>query len=331
MNPKNHLAYYSRIYPSAWKQVDQFRADRGKSLPFWPDWCFLPLAGAYAIIMAEAKAQGVLATKEEILPLMNDVSIDSDVYAEVIKTPISGDLPYDILFNLPEWCVYIETPGLAFLERPLTGFFAFLEYDVNNGDKELRIVADYTTPEHKTPFLISHTLHLGDCTLLEAVERSIKEAESQMKKLFNEKASFGSIPAKYIQKNHAALVSLLLYICSVNSEIGDDDRKPAKPKPVKTKKGPRLFPPMQPSVWDVGVRMGAVLRRARRQAEEGVKLEAGEGQRRKSPRPHVRTAHWHGYWTGPRENQKFEVRWMPPIPVMVAKDGDLPVTIRPVK
>ena len=75
MNPKNHLAYYSRIYPSAWKQVDQFRADRGKSLPFWPDWCFLPLAGAYAIIMAEAKAQGVLATKEEILPLMNDVSI----------------------------------------------------------------------------------------------------------------------------------------------------------------------------------------------------------------------------------------------------------------
>ena len=33
------LDNFSRLYPDAWKQVDEFRA-RGKELGDWPDWCF---------------------------------------------------------------------------------------------------------------------------------------------------------------------------------------------------------------------------------------------------------------------------------------------------
>jgi len=30
-------------------------------------------------------------------------------------------------------------------------------------------------------------------------------------------------------------------------------------------------------------------------------------------RPHIRRAHWHGYWTGPREGtQTFVYHWLPP-------------------
>lgn len=36
---------------------------------------------------------------------------DPDIYKEVLNTPFTGDLPHEIFFNLPEWCVYIETPG----------------------------------------------------------------------------------------------------------------------------------------------------------------------------------------------------------------------------
>lgn len=75
MIPKKHLEYYSRVYPSAWKQVDMFRAGRGKELPFWPEWCFLPLAGAYAIVFAEAQDQGIDITSETGMPLVNDVGI----------------------------------------------------------------------------------------------------------------------------------------------------------------------------------------------------------------------------------------------------------------
>jgi hypothetical protein len=38
-----HLGKYNREYPEAWSIVDRLRADRGKGLPWWPDWCFLPL------------------------------------------------------------------------------------------------------------------------------------------------------------------------------------------------------------------------------------------------------------------------------------------------
>ena len=42
--PGKILHSFSRLYPDAWKQVDEFRA-RKKELRDWPEWCFLPLAG----------------------------------------------------------------------------------------------------------------------------------------------------------------------------------------------------------------------------------------------------------------------------------------------
>ncbi len=49
LRPGKILGTFSRLYPDAWKQVDEFRARR-KELGDWPDWCFLPLAGTYAIV-----------------------------------------------------------------------------------------------------------------------------------------------------------------------------------------------------------------------------------------------------------------------------------------
>ena len=52
LRPGNILHSFSRLYPDAWKHVDEFRARR-KELGNWPDWCFLPLAGTYAIVSNE--------------------------------------------------------------------------------------------------------------------------------------------------------------------------------------------------------------------------------------------------------------------------------------
>jgi hypothetical protein len=38
LRPGNILHLFSRLYPDAWKQVDEFRARR-KELGDWPDWC----------------------------------------------------------------------------------------------------------------------------------------------------------------------------------------------------------------------------------------------------------------------------------------------------
>ncbi len=349
MNPKLHLEYYSHLYPDAWKQVDTFRAGRGKDLPFWPEWCFLPLAGAYAIVSGEAARQGLDITDlESGMPLIADVGkigalaawrvtqgiyrFDPNVYQAVISTPLTGDLPHNILFNLPEWCVYIETPGMLLSDLPIAGFFAYLEQDAGDGRKELRIVLDATTEFGKIPQLHGSALHLGPWPLKESIRLAAEESERQCKiaglDIDNDLAN-PEILAQ-VSKVYEPFVSLLLYICTINSEIGDGTRQPTKPRPKKTKKGPRLFPPNRVTTWDVGVRMGAVLRKAQ---ETVTPEETGEAtpKQRSNPRPHIRRAHWHGYWTGPRDGeQKFILKWVPPI-LVGGSEEEKPVTIRPVK
>ena len=80
------------------------------------------------------------------------------------------------------------------------------------------------------------------------------------------------------------------------------------------------------TTWDVGVRLGAALRRAYQAAQTGgTDTHAG-------PRAHIRRAHWHGFWSGPREGERrFDLRWLPPIPVNVEDVGELPFTVRPVR
>lgn len=45
-----HLRRYSALYPLAWRQLNSFREMRGKDFTDWPEWCFCPLAGAYAVV-----------------------------------------------------------------------------------------------------------------------------------------------------------------------------------------------------------------------------------------------------------------------------------------
>jgi hypothetical protein len=50
LRPGKVLSTFGHLYPDAWKKVDEFRAHR-MELGDWPDWCFLPLAGTYAIVV----------------------------------------------------------------------------------------------------------------------------------------------------------------------------------------------------------------------------------------------------------------------------------------
>lgn len=50
-----------------------------------------------------------------------------------------------------------------------------------------------------------------------------------------------------------------------------------------------------------------------------------------SSRPLIRRAHWHHFWTGPRDGErKLILQWLPPIPVG-ADDEELPVVLNKVQ
>ncbi|QLY33951.1 hypothetical protein H0264_18495 [Nocardia huaxiensis] len=95
-------------------------------------------------------------------------------------------------------------------------------------------------------------------------------------------------------------VSLLLYICS-------DRRDMSGGAEVLGRRTKHHTPQAPSTVVDVGFDIGPKLFAARTHASEG---STGSGKR---VRPHIRRAHWHTYWTGPRDQSTPEVRWLHPI------------------
>lgn len=107
------------------------------------------------------------------------------------------------------------------------------------------------------------------------------------------------------------LISILLYICSDEPEI-DSERQPgtypSRPKPVKTKKGFRLFPANGVHYWTVGDKTGRTLGEV--QAHGLTEMTTG-----RHPRTHLRRGHWHDFWSGKKDEpdmRKFSYRWLPP-------------------
>jgi hypothetical protein len=333
------LESYSRSYPAGWKSVDYQRTWRGKRYPEWPSWCFLPIAGACDIVkevhdvefnLHEVVIEGsILAALAAWRVSQGVYQIDTTVYQALIDTPLTGDIPCEVLYRLPQWCVYLETPGMQFDGFPLHGTFAHLEYNPHHPDRpELRLVLDHDHPDKR--FKIA-SIFLGNWSLREAVDRSLRPLTSEMSSIYadggqNMRDSVMALSIPVLEP----IVSVLLYLCSLSADYGDVASRPSNPQPKKTKDGLRLFPPNAPTKWLVAVRMGAALRGATSGAANDQQNET-VAKNHSSSRPHVRRAHWHGFWTGTRNGERhFDVRWLPPIPVNVVDFAELPTVLHPV-
>lgn len=328
--------------PEIWAQIDQMRERRGKDLPDWPNWCYMPVAGSYAITSGGAEIApellsgvGALATLAAWRPTQGIYRYHPDVLAALWDTPVDGNIPSEVLHALPEWCVYIETPGRQWNGLEMFGFFAFLESDANDGREELRLMVDSGTELNG-----ALPIHLGS-DLATGLEHSRQEAYKQASKfgyeLNDNMRAVLDVETVKMADGLAPMVSTVLYLCSQNAEIRTHQPglRPLRPHPQKTKAGMRLFPPPQPVPWDVGWRIGAAIQAAK---DADRRAQHGDGTHA-SPRPHVRRAHWHSFWTGPKAKvgiapdaeRKLVLKWLPPIAVNVDEGLEVVPTVRNVK
>ncbi len=237
--------------------------------------------------------------------------IDPDVLEELWHTPVSGDLPTDVLERLPEWCVYVETPGRAVEGEQIAGFYAHLESDSNDGRQELRLLVDYESGD-----LVAVPLHLGG-DLRKALDSMLAEGDRNARRAGVISGILNVVTRREKMLAIEPLVSLILYLCSEAAEI--TDRKDPKRSPSGFRSSVRT--PNAPTVWETAVRLGEALRTARSAAAPGEGSHA-------APRPHIRRAHWHHFWTGPKSgDRKLVLRWLHPI--LVAGD-DIAATVRSV-
>ena len=220
LRPGKIVSAFGRLYPHAWQQVDEFRARR-KELGDWPDWCFLPLAGTYAIVSKAKTIQspnqahhiGILGALAAWRGTQGIYRFDPTTFDALWKTPVTGDIPTEVLFHLPEWCVYIPTPNQFWQGGTLNGFFAHLECDMNDRRTELRLVLDVTGAAGDE--LIVMPIHLGKGGVTEGVEAMLKESARH----FPVTVYTSEGKAERLSGDISPLVSLVLYLCSQAAEI----------------------------------------------------------------------------------------------------------------
>lgn len=332
--PRVILEAIGRAYPGAWAGVDRVRASRGDVFPDWPAWCFMPLHGAYAIVAGSGRRvplerthhTGIIGALAAWRVGQVVIRFDPALYGPLVETPVSGDLPTEMLYRLPVWCLYLETPGLSVWGRSCHGVWVHLDWD-ERGHDELRLLLDVAeTPDtalDPLQGLVPVALILGQGSVEDALRRVVASGEAQVQALGYAGANPDPRDIKRTVADLAPILSLVLYLCSEAPEWPGPP--PVNPKPKRTRRhGLRLFSADKPTTWDVGERLGAALRAAEHEAEP--RREAG----RSSPRAHIRRAHWHTFRTGPGR-QESQLRWLPPIPVRLDSLEDLPTTIRPVR
>lgn len=313
---QEYLTNLSTRYPKCWKALESFRQAKGKNLDDWPEWCYVPVAACYSVVGGGQ----IISDLDRItdVGLMHALAgwrltqgiyrFDPEIYQGLTSTPFSGQMPTEILYSLPEWSVYIELQ-----ENYAHGVFATLEYDVNDCHSELRLI--YDTPAGIFP----RQIHLVG-TLEEGIQAALDYSERHMGMANLSSDAMDKVTSvqdivEPLSRQVGSVVSLVLYLCSERPDLetqGGSPARPARPKPVKTKKGYRYFPAKKATIWQAGYRLGEFLR------ESKGGRQPDQGGTHASPSPHVRRAHWHTYWTGPKkvpEKRKPVLKWIPPIPV----------------
>ena len=333
------LKKISEQYPKAWDQMEMFHSENGSpQLGSWPDWCYAPMSAALAVasegydlnklpidirMAMISVAQAIFA----IAPwrLSKEVYvIDEDLKDLLFEQDGELDVPDEVLLQLPYPCFYVELPNTYYRADKIHGFFVTLEYDVNNGDKELKPV--FLTDDGN---IFSYSIHIGAKTIEESVDMLDKQAlentngDKELKRLAL-RAMQDSAETKIFLKQ---ILQVILYILAQNAEI-----TPSPEQSFITKRGKTVKDKYSEiRKWDVGIRVGAAIRQQKAK-EQSRKKEYKESEHQ-SPRPHMRRGHWHHFWTGPKaqpEERKLILKWLSPMAI-AANPEDMPITFHEVK
>ncbi|MDR0587946.1 MAG: hypothetical protein LBG61_03090 [Burkholderiales bacterium] len=312
--PDEQLSHVTADYPKLYKAVSEKIQKKPNDQPG----CVFLDRDAWADIVTEEYGFKLVHPSEFIKTRTMTITqtwsytrgcyrFDATLLEELTKSSLSGDIPTDVLQRLPEYCVYIEMPeGFQspwFEGVQLYGFFVTMEY---TDEKKLL----FSTLPLSEPKITPIQFRLSDISMEEEAERICA----------NTVREFPSVSPEQLEKFKTEFAGRLkffincaLYFCSAEPDIEGvvAGTSPARPALKKTKQGFQLFPATKTKIYNVGAKVGKLIRTY--QSEEDQK-PAGDGKTHASPRPHIRTAHWHLYHVG-QGRKDSRVRWIPPIVV----------------
>lgn len=219
---------------------------------------------------------------------------------ELCSSPLTGTVPVELFFRLPQWSIYVETPGLTYESQALHGFWAQV-LERADGAYELNIVLNLASDLITGCFLLREGLTLREILIASAHDAGKDGADCD-----------------FLAEFFTPLFSLLLYVCSQEPDIVSARGKGERPENARlqdTKRGWRLFPAAGPHVWKIGDSFEHAVSTYRNALNRAKRSGVSE----RVIRTHFRRAHWHTYLTGPRpkpgqkNKQKPVLHWLAPM------------------
>lgn len=300
-----------------WHDLDFVRSQKeAHRVPEWPDWCWVPSAAVQAFTNREDWAR-LVAAVGAWRQGRSIYRVDAETAAALADTDLPDEIPAQVLLELPEWGLYLT--GMD-TDPALNGAFIHLDWSFDRRRPELWIVADVGG---ELDLVVPLPLYLDQPSLTESLRQAIHTAGPSEPQAGDDRIDLDPTYFLPDAQDHRSLlgivrpiVAVLLYICSAEPDIVDPDRPAARPRRA-------AHAAAQPQVWEVGYRISTALRKARLDHE-------AQGGHHRSPVAHVRRAHWHSYWLGPKsdpEQRRTELRWISPV---LVGSGQLATTVREV-
>lgn len=256
--------------------------------------------------------------------------IDGDILNDTLKSPIPTETPCTIFARLPEWGVYMDlshAQAKMFLASQQTGepvaisgFWALYDrYTINNQPQDvLHLMLNLqgegvtgTSYDQLQPI----ALILKDGNTVG--EQTIQTIQHYQARFDGGKDSLAlMIQMQGEQELLTRLLSCLLWLCADEPHTTTTAGEPISrtdlklPRYAINKKTGAFVVPTAPTFIDVGKRFGSDFR------QQKARLESERGDQSRTPsrkRPHIRKAHWHGYWKGTGQAREFFYKWQPTV------------------
>lgn len=320
------LAAVKRIamqYPGLFEEADQVIHDFNEDYGWDKSVCYCNIGAAEGFLQAyhglsEQDAAGMGAYIASAISWRQSKMVykfDEDLLEEILDNCDDIVVPSEILHKLPAPCIFIEIPFPGFRGIKNPGFFVFIESEFDTRNEELRMVF----VDDSGCLTNQYIVHIGhDLTIGEGIDATIRRSKQSMSNM--------EIPddianrfLNYWETMRNAMIQavhLVLYICAENADIKrDSEHEKIRKKPTKGNIKDRYA---ELERFDVGKDLGPIIRKVKHNAASHPEYvdtdyddeDTADHKPQNKKRTHLRRAHYHHYWRGPKDHQELFLRWI---------------------
>ena len=264
---------------------------------------------------ARTEIQDVMGTEAMVrnwLEYKRVYTFDKDFFRELLQTEKIG-VPKGLLSNLPYDCFYLDFQKVQEFVEPFVGAFVKMA-NTDRGEQ----LAVYMVTEKLVTFSYYTQLFYGSDGIADLLLTS-----PSVPMIARELGTRNSVQVSDID-NRIRVVNAVMQTVLFLSAGNTDQKLSQRPRTQSPGIHRHRHNYSDMEIWDVGIQYGTAIRAARKECESR-KEECihSLGKERKSPRPHIRCAHWQRYHIG-EGRQEIRINWVLPafvgsknIPVMI--------------